>query len=254
MFDLNGKVALVTGASSGIGRATALLLARHGARLVVTARRQALLDSLVSEIDTAGGEAISLCGDINAESHAAALVELAQARFGGLHITINNAGTLGESRSVTEMSLPDWQHTLDTNLTSAFLGAKHQLPALSETPGSSLIFTSSIVGNSVGLPFMPAYAAAKAGIVGLAKSLAAEFGPQGVRVNALLPGATDTAMGDQAAPTEEARQFVRNLHALKRIASAEEIARAILFLASDASSFITGSGLLVDGGVSINHT
>ncbi len=253
MNTLEGKVALVTGASSGIGRATALLLAQQGARVVITARREQALGQVVEDITKAGGHALALAGDVNDEPHAQALVQLAQDAFGALHIAINNAGTLGASCSVPEMTQEDWHHAVDTNLTSAFLGAKYQLPALVAS-GGSLVFVSSIVGNTVGLPQMPAYAAAKAGLVGLAKSLAAEYGPQGVRVNALLPGGTDTPMGAQAAPTPDAQAFVASMHALKRIATPEEIASAAVFLASDAASFVTGSALLVDGGVSINHT
>lgn len=173
---LAGKVVIVTGASSGIGRATALLFAREGARLIVTARRQSQLDELVIEIGKAGG--------------------------------------------------------------------------------GSLIFTSSFVGYTVGMPGMAAYAASKAGLIGLTQVLAAEFGAKGVRVNAILPGGTDTPASITNAPdaTPDVLAFVESLHALKRMAKPEEIARSVLHLASDASSFITGTALLVDGGVSISRS
>jgi NAD(P)-dependent dehydrogenase (short-subunit alcohol dehydrogenase family) len=256
MFSLVNKVAIVTGASSGIGRATALLFAEQGAKVVVAARRQAELDVLAGEIAEAGGEAVALAGDVRDEAYARALVELAVKKFGGLDIAFNNAGMVGNAGSVPEMALESWRETLDTNLNSAFLGAKYQIPAMIERGGGSLIFTSTFVGHTVGFPGMAAYAASKAGLIGLTQVLAAEYGAKGVRVNALLPGGTDTPASITNAPGAgpEVLAFVEGLHALKRIARPEEIARAALYLASDASSFTTGAALLADGGVSINRT
>ncbi|MEY2935807.1 MAG: hypothetical protein RL033_6556 [Pseudomonadota bacterium] len=253
MTSLSNQVAIVTGASSGIGRATALLFAREGARVVVSARRQQELDALVSEIEQEGGEACALAGDVQEEHLAHALVELAQGRFGGLDIAFNNAGTLGTLRPAIELSAADWETTLRTNLTSAFFCAKHQLPAMKRRGAGSLIFTSTFVGYTVGFPNMAAYAASKSGLIGLTQVLAAEYAAFGIRVNALLPGGTDTPMGRTVAHTPEALGFVRGLHALQRVASPEEIARSALYLASAASSFTTGSALLVDGGVSIHR-
>lgn len=252
MLALANKVAIITGASSGIGHATALLFAREGARLIVAARRQAELDALVAEIAEEGGEAAALTGDVNDEAHAEALVELARSRFGGLDIAFNNAGAVGPMGPVSEMPRKTWEEILDTNLTSAFLAAKHQIPAFLARGSGSLIFTSSFVGVTAGLPGMAAYAAAKAGLVGLTQVLAAEYGREGLRVNALLPGGTDTPAATFR--TADERAFVEELHALKRIARPEEIARSALYLASDASSFTTGTALFADGGVSINRT
>ena len=254
MSVLNGKVAIVTGASSGIGRAAAILFAREGAQVVAGARRQGELDALVQQIAAAGGTAAALAGDVKDEGYAAALVETAQQRFGGLDIAFNNAGTLGAMGAVDEIAPDGWHDTLDTNLTSAFLAARQQVPALRARGGGSLIFTSTFVGHTVGFPGMAAYAASKAGLVGLTQVLAAEYGPLGIRVNALLPGGTDTPMGRSVANTPEALAFVEGLHALKRTAAPEEIAQAALFLASDAASFTTGTAMLVDGGVSICRT
>lgn len=251
---LSNKVAIVTGASSGIGYATAQLFAREGAKVVAAARRQPELDTLVAEIIQAGGQAVALAGDVKDETFAKALVDLAVDRFGGLDVAFNNAGTTGEMGATPEVSLAAWESTLRTNLTSAFLGAKYQLPAMLERNGGSLIFTSTFVGYTIGLPGMAAYAASKAGLIGLTQALAAEFGSKGIRVNALLPGGTDTPMGRVFANTPETLAFVQGLHALKRLALPEEIAQAALYLASAASSFTTGSALLADGGVSINRT
>jgi NAD(P)-dependent dehydrogenase (short-subunit alcohol dehydrogenase family) len=139
-------------------------------------------------------------------------------------------------------------------LTSAFLGVKYQLPAMQENKTGSIIFTSSFVGHGVGMPGTAPYAASKAGLIGLTQSLAVEFGPSGIRVNALLPGGTETAMREEFASSPDEISFVEGMHALKRTAMPEEIANAALFLASDMSSFTTGASMVVDGGVSINKT
>lgn len=248
---LENKVAIITGASAGIGRATALLFAQHGAKLILTARREKLLNELVAEIKQAGGDAVALAGDVSQAAHNKALADLAIDHFGGLDIAFNNAGTLGAGGATPDVSLEGWNETITTNLTSAFLAAKYQLPAINKS-GGSLIFTSSFVGYCNGMPQMAAYSASKAGIVGLVKSLAAEFGAQNIRVNALLPGGTDTDLLHQFAPNDDMVEFVKGLHALKRVAQPEEIAQAALFLASDAASFITGTATMVDGGNSIN--
>jgi len=251
---LKDKVAIVTGASSGIGHATAKLFAQEGAKVVVGARRKHELAQLVTEIEQAGGSCVALTGDVKDESYAKALVELAIDHFGGLDIAFNNAGTMQWMGDTRDVQLFEWEDTLSTNLTGAFLGAKHQIPALLKSDGGSLIFTSSFVGYTAGFPQTAAYAASKAGLIGLSQSLATEFGSQGLRVNALLPGATDTPMGRAFTNTPETLEFVTSLYALKRIATADEIAQSALYLASNMSSFTTGATLLVDGGVSINRT
>lgn len=252
METLEDKVALIAGASAGIGRAAALLFARSGAAVVVGARRGTELDSLVSEIRQTGGRACALAGDVADEAYARALVRLAAAEFGGLDIALNNAATMGLG-DITTMPIESWRRTLDVNLTGAFLGAKYQVPAMLERGGGSLIFTSSFVGHTAGFPGMAAYGASKAGLIGLTQVLASEYGPRGIRVNSLLPGATDTDMAREFADTPEKREFLAGLYPLKRWATTEEIAHAALFLASDASSFVTGTALLADGGVSISR-
>jgi NAD(P)-dependent dehydrogenase (short-subunit alcohol dehydrogenase family) len=254
MQSLSNRVAIVTGASSGIGRAASRLFADEGAKVVVAARRQNELDALVEEITEAGGEAVALAGDVKDEAFARALVELAKGRFDGLDVAFNNAGTLGAMGATPDITSEQWEETLRINLTSAFLAAKHQIPAMLERGRGSVVFTSTFVGYTVGMPNMAAYAASKSGLIGLTQALAAEFASRGIRVNALLPGGTDTPMGRLVANTPEALATVRGLHAMKRIAAPEEIARSALYLASDASSFTTGIALLADGGVSINRS
>jgi NAD(P)-dependent dehydrogenase (short-subunit alcohol dehydrogenase family) len=254
MNQLKDKVAIVTGASSGIGYESAKLFAREGASVVVCARRQVELEALVKEIVGAGGRAVAVAGDVADEALSVRLVDVAHDAFGGLDIAFNNAGMTGEARPMHELSVDGWQRTLDVNLTAAFLGAKHQIPAMLARGGGSLIFTSTFVGHIVGFPGMAAYGASKAGLVGLCRVIAAEYGAQGVRANALLPGGTDTPMGRSVASTPEALAFVQSLHALKRLAHPAEIAKSALFLASDASSFVTGTAMLADGGASITRT
>ncbi len=250
---LKDKVAIITGASSGIGRAAAILFAQQGARLVLAARGKPALDELAGVIQKHDGEVICVAGDVRREAFAVELVEAAARRWGRLDIAFNNAGTLAGSGPTSQIPEIDWRMALDTNLSSAFFGAKHQIPAMLASGGGSVIFTSSFVGHTAGFPGTAAYAATKAGLIGLTQALATEFGPNGLRVNALLPGGTETPMAREMNGTPEAMAQVARLHALKRIARPEEIAQAALFLASDDSSFMTGSAMLVDGGISINR-
>lgn len=254
MRQLDGKTAIVTGASSGIGREAALLFAEHGAKLVLVARRRGELERLADEIRDNGGNALAVAGNVADAETAREAVEVATRQFGGLDVAFNNAGTTGAMVPVPEMTAEMWHEVIATNLTSAFHAAKHQIPAMLARGGGSLIFTSTFVGHTVGFPGMAAYAASKAGLIGLMQVIAAEYGPQGIRANALLPGGTDTPMGRAVSNTPEALAFVQGLHALKRLATPREIAQSALYLASDASSFTTGTALLVDGGVSITRT
>ncbi len=251
-MQLDGKTAIITGASSGIGEASARLFASEGARLVLSARRSDRLEDLAAGIRRAGGEALAVAGDVQHEEHAAELVAAAVSHFGGLDIGFNNAGVIGAMSDVTAMSSADWQTTLQTNLTSAFHGAKHQASAMLERGGGSILFTSSFVGHTIGFPGMAAYGASKAGLIGLSQCLAVELGASAIRVNAILPGGTRTPMAGDFAHDPAAAERIARLHALRRMAAPEEIARAALFLASDNASFVTGAAMLVDGGNSIH--
>lgn len=241
---LDNKVAIITGASSGIGRAAALLFAAEGAAVVLNARGPAALKAVADDIKARGGKVSLVVGDVGDAACQEALVEEAVSAFGGLDIAFNNAGTVGAVKPLADLTPDEWRQTLTTNLTSAFLASRAQIPAMLTRGGGSIVFTSSFVGTSVGLPGMGAYAAAKAGLMGLVKGIAADYGARGIRANALLPGGTDTGMaGDQAQ-----KDWAAGLHAMKRIAAPEEIANAALFLAGPHASFVTGSALYADGG------
>lgn len=241
---LEGKVAIVTGASRGIGLATAQMLSGHGAAVVMNARDEAALNEAVDELRRSGGEAVAVAGDVVLDDTHARLVEAAMQGFGGLDIAINNAGVVGPIGPLSEIEPQVWWQVLDTNLSSAYLGARRQIPAMLVRGGGAIVLTSSFVGTSVGLPGMAAYGAAKAGLMGLVKGITADHAAQGIRANALLPGGVDTAMaGDQ-----DQKDWAAGLHALKRIARPEEIAAAALFLVSPQASFVAGTALFVDGG------
>lgn len=248
-MNLTDKTFIVTGASSGIGAAAALLLASKGANVVLGARRQAELDQLVGQIKEGGGNAVCLSGDVSDEAYSKSLVSCAKDAFGRLDGAFNNAGITGDLGPLPDMPSSNWQKVVDVNLSSGFYAAKHQIPMLRENGGGSIVFTSSFVGHTIGLPGMAAYAAAKAGLIGLTQVLAAEHGPENIRVNALLPGGTLTPMaGDDA----KFHEVVRGFHALKRMAEPSEIAEVALFLLSENASFVTGSAMIADGGNSIN--
>ncbi|MFN3878501.1 MAG: SDR family oxidoreductase [Brevundimonas sp.] len=249
-MELKDKTIIVTGASSGIGEAAAELFTAEGAKLVLGARRDSNLKGIADRINGAGGQAVWLAGDVQDEGYAQALVDQALSEFGALNGAFNNAGSVGAMVPVADMNLFDWNDVLATNLTSAFLAAKAQIPVLARHGGGSIVFTSSFVGfSNGGLPGMAAYAASKAGLIGLTKSLGADHAAANVRVNALLPGGTVTQMGGEGNP--DVLAYVAGLHPMKRMAKPVEIAQAALFLLGDRSSFMTGSPMLVDGGVSV---
>lgn len=252
-MELNKKTVIVTGASSGIGEAAALLFAAEGAQVVLGARRAGNLEIVAQRVQSAGGEVAWLAGDVREHGYAQALVDLAMGKFGKLDGAFNNAGAVGAMTPVPDMDVADWNDVIATNLTSAFLAAKAQIPVMTGHGGGSIVFTSSFVGYSNGgLPGMAAYAASKAGLVGLAQSLGSEHAAANVRVNALLPGGTITPAGGEGNP--DVLAFVSGLHPMKRMASPTEIAQAALFLLGDRSSFMTGSPMLVDGGMSVRLT
>lgn len=249
-MELRDKSIIITGASSGIGAAAALLFAREGAKLILGARRSDALQALAQTIRQSGGQAVFLPGDVRDEAYAQDLVALAVDEFGSLDGAFNNAGIVGDLAAASDMATENWHDVIATNLTASFFAAKAQIPAMKRTKGGSIVFTASFVGfSNGGLPGMAAYAASKAGMVGLTQSLASEHAAEGIRVNALLPGGTITPAGGEG--NQDVLNFVANLHPMKRMAKAEEIAQGALYLLSRRSSFMTGSPMIVDGGMSV---
>lgn len=246
-MELKDKTIIITGASSGIGAAAALLFASEGANVVLGARRETQLNTLVSQITQSNWHAVCLAGDVNDEAYAKDLVDLAEQQFGGLDCAFNNAGIMGDIGPIAKMESDNWQSVLSTNLTSAFFAAKAQLPAMEKRGGGAMVFTGTFVGfSNGGMPGMGAYAASKAGLIGFVKSLAADHAAQGIRANIILPGGTKTGMAGNESTTHE---LIAGLHPLKRMAEPREIAQSALFLLSDRASFVTGSPLAVDGGM-----
>lgn len=252
-MELENKSIIITGASSGIGAAAAALFAAEGANVVLGARRSTELETLASAINRGNGRAVYLAGDVRDQGYAEALVSLAREEFGGLDGAFNNAGIVGDMGPIPDMGIDNWHDVISVNLTAAFLAAKAQIPVMTRKGSGSIVFTSSFVGfSNGGMPGMGAYAASKAGLIGFVQSLASDHAAEGIRVNALLPGGTVTPAGGEGNP--DVLEFIANLHPMKRMASAKEIAQAALFLISERSSFVTGSPMIADGGISVRLT
>lgn len=246
-----GKRVVMTGGAANIGRATAVLLARHGARLVIGDIDEVGVQGTIAEIEADGGEASYLHTDVTDEAAMQALLDRAAERLGGLDAGFFNAG-LQRSGSVTDFATSEWDALFSVNPRHCFLGAKYLTPHLRQNGSGAMVFTSSLAGVKGG-PGMTAYSASKGAIVGFGRALAAELAVDGIRVNTLCPGWIDTPFNQPAidfmggrAVQEEA---VRHAVPLGRQGTPEEIASGVLYLISDASSYMTGQILLVDGGV-----
>lgn len=247
-FDLTGRRALVTGASRGIGRAIALAYARAGADVAVLARNAEALDDLAAEIASLGRRGIVATADVLDSESTRAAVSAAIADLGGLDILVNNAGGNSFSIPVAQMRMSGWEKTMRLNVDSIVHITQEALPALGDG-GGSVINVSSVAGLR-GAPTMAHYGAAKAALISLTQSLALEVAWMGVRVNALVPGWIDTDLTDFLRASEEAERGTLSRVPMQRWGRAEEIAEPAVFLASEASSFMTGQVLVVDGGLS----
>ncbi|MEZ4407989.1 MAG: SDR family oxidoreductase [Polyangiales bacterium] len=242
------KVALVTGAGSGIGQATAIAFAREGAKVVVSDVAGAG-EETVATITRAGGEARLIACDVSDPAQVEALVAATVSAFGRLDCAFNNAGVGGAQAPVADYPIDAWQRVLAVNLTGVFLCMKHQLAQMLAQGRGAIVNNASILGT-VGFATASAYVAAKHGVLGLTRTAAIEVAPAGVRVNAVCPGFIETPMLAHAGLTTDpqARAMIEGLHPVKRLGRPEEVAAAVLFLCSDEASFVTGHPMLVDGG------
>ncbi len=242
---LAGKVAIVTGASRGIGRSISVALAGQGAKVVASARNAEALDNLVAEIKALGGEALAVVGDVAVEADANNLIEQAVAAYGQLDILVNNAGITRDGL-LLRMKNDDWDAVLDTNLKGAFLCIRAAAKFMSKQRSGRIINISSVVGE-MGNAGQANYCASKAGLLGLTKSVARELARRNVTVNAITPGFIVTDMTENM--TDKAREAMTEQIPLGRLGLAEDVAHAVLFLASDQSSYITGQVLGINGGM-----
>ncbi len=244
---MSKPVVLITGALTGIGRATALNFAKDGARIAISGRRDEAGQALVSELRATGAEAEYYRADVRHEDDVKRLVDSTVARFGRLDVAVNNAGTEGESGPIVGQSIESFHATFETNVLGVFLSLKHEMRVMLEQGSGSIINLSSVAGQ-VGFPGASIYAASKHAVEGLTKSAALEAAASGVRVNSVSPGPVATDMFERFTGGESvAKALVASIPA-KRTASPDEIAQTIAFLASDKAKYLTGQNIAVDGG------
>jgi NAD(P)-dependent dehydrogenase (short-subunit alcohol dehydrogenase family) len=246
------RAVLVTGAGSGIGRATALAFAAEGARVVVAGRRRAALDETVALIEASGGTALAHTADVSRADDVAALVRAAVDRFGSLDVAVNNAGVF-RGGPLLEMSEEEWRTVWDVNVTGVFLAMAAEIRRMRTQPGGgTIVNVASNLGVHRQVNGATAYAATKAAVTSLTRGAALEHIGEGVRINAVSPGASDTAMSLQPGETEEERAVrMKEESPLGRVAATEEVAQAVLYLASDDAASLVGTDLVVDGGASL---
>jgi len=248
MSEFQGKVAIVTGGTSGIGRAAAVAYAREGAKVVVAGRRAAEGEETVRLLRAQGGEGLFVSADVSKAVQVKELVDRTMQKFGRLDFAFNNAGVEQEPTPFLEQDEETYDRVMDINVKGLWLSMRHEIPAMLKSGGGAIVNTSSVAGV-VAFPGIEVYAASKHAVIGLTKSAAAEFGKQGIRINAVLPAAIETDMyrrfvGDKA----ENHATMTAMHPIGRIGKSEEIADAVIWLSSRKSSFVIGHSLLVDGG------
>ena len=247
MLQFDGKVALVTGGSSGIGRASAVAFAKNGARVVVASRRETESIETLKFIEEVGGEGIFVQTDVSDESQVESMVNRTVEAFGRLDFAFNNAGTNGYQNRLHTYSRATWNNVIAVNLTGVFLCMQYEIKHMLTAGGGSIVNTASINGMK-GIPGNTAYSVSKWGVIGMTKGAAKGYGADGIRVNAVSPGLTDTPMVAMFTENEESSSHIRKNYPMGRIADADEVADAVMWLNSDAASFITGVSLPVDGG------
>jgi NAD(P)-dependent dehydrogenase (short-subunit alcohol dehydrogenase family) len=245
---LQDKVALVTGGTSGIGRATAIAYAQQQAKVVVVGRRIDEGEETVRSIEEAGGEAIFVQADVTKEADVEAMVDKAVSVFGRLDIAFNNAGTVGENPSLIEQPEAEYDRIMNVNVKGVWLSMKYEIAQMLKQGSGAIVNTSSEAGV-VAVPTQPLYTASKHAVVGLTKAAALQYAKAGIRINVVAPAAIETDMFEAATGgQDEAKAYITGLHPIGRVGQPVEVANAVLFLSSDMASFITGETLMVDGG------
>jgi NAD(P)-dependent dehydrogenase (short-subunit alcohol dehydrogenase family) len=244
---LSGKAAIVTGGANGIGRATALLFAKEGARVTIADLDSSNGEETVRQIRENGGEAFFFKTDVTVSKQVKELIDFTTSQFGSLNIMFNNVGIGNSEVRSVDLSEDEWDRVMDINLKGVYLGIKYSVPELLKAGGGAIINTSSLLGLK-GQKYMSAYNASKAGVVLLTQNAALEYGKFNIRVNGIAPGVIDTKIIDGWKNNERKWPIISRANALGRIGTPDEVANAVLFLASDEASFITGTTLSVDGG------
>ncbi len=245
-----GKVALVTGGAGGIGKTTAMAFAQAGASVVVADRDAQAGRQVAEEIVAAGGRAAFVQVDVTRSEEVKHMVAFAVERFGRLDVAFNNAGIEIEAKPTHECEEDTFDLVMDVNVKGVWLCMKHEITQMLAQGGGGAIVNTASVAGLIGAPMMPAYSASKHAVVGITKTAAAEYGRQKIRVNAVCPGVINTPMMERAFAADPRRQErMERVHLLKRIGQPQEIASAVLFLCSDAASFVTGHPMAVDGGL-----
>jgi len=248
MKEFDGKVALVTGGGSGIGRATALAFAREGAKVVIADRNVERGEETVSIIRDAGGTASFWRTDVSIAAEVEALVNYTIKTYGRVDLAFNNAGIEGNVKPLADQTEANFDAVINTNVKGVWLSMKYEIPRMLEQGGGAIVNSSSVAGVT-GFPGIAIYAASKHAVIGLTKTAALEYSGQGIRINAVSPAAIDTEMIDRLADGMNVKKHdLTTLHPIGRLGRVEEVAEAVLWLCSDRASFVTGHSLIVDGG------